>query len=109
MLPAGLFSLVFLRIFFVLQISQEKTEFKLLRPASAPPSPSSTRASTPRASDDDEDDDTHLYDDDEEENPPIQFKATDPRGGNCGQHKKAVKGREASDRKLIPQISSRVW
>ena len=88
MLPAGLFSLVFLRIFFVLQISQEKTEFKLLRPASAPPSPSSTRASTPRASDDDEDDDTHLYDDDEEENPPIQFKATTPEGATVVSTKK---------------------
>ncbi|RUS84324.1 hypothetical protein EGW08_007918 [Elysia chlorotica] len=63
-----------------IDVSNEKREFKMMRPASAPPSPSSTRASTPRASDDDEDDDTHLYDDDEDENAPIQFKAKTPEG-----------------------------
>lgn len=47
----------------------------MLKPASAPPSPSSTRASTPQASDVEDEDDTHLYDEDEdEENGAIEFK-----------------------------------
>ncbi|CAG5135016.1 unnamed protein product [Candidula unifasciata] len=53
-------------------------EFKMLKPASAPPSPSSTRASTPA---DTEEDDTHLYDDEEEDaDSGIQFRADTPSG-----------------------------
>lgn len=57
---------------------QERKDFKLLKPASAPPSPSSTRASTPQASDAEEDDDTHLFDEDEDGG--IQFRADKPSG-----------------------------
>ncbi|XP_059170938.1 glycogen [starch] synthase-like [Physella acuta] len=56
--------------------ASEKKDFKMMKPASAPPSPSSTRASTPQVSDVEDDDDTHLYDDEEEAG--IQFKADNP-------------------------------
>lgn len=53
--------------------STDKKDFRMMKPASAPPSPSLSRASTPQVSDGEEDDDdTHLYDDEDEG---IQFKA----------------------------------
>lgn len=50
----------------------------MMKPASAPPSPSSTRASTPA---DAEEDDSHLYDDEDDNGDSgIQFGAGTPSG-----------------------------